>query len=182
MVAEAVPTHFEIFGLPQSFEVDRRQLDTRFRELQREVHPDRFASADDQVRRRSMQQATLINEAYQVLSDPLLRGRYLLQLTGHEYDDEHHTTRDAAFLMEQMELREALADVPGAEDAFGRLALIMERIEADINGLERQLASELGKLDASAGAAADTLVKMQFFRKLQDEAVELEVRLEDEMG
>ncbi len=125
MAVESTPTHFELFGLPQSFAIDRQRLDARFRELQRTVHPDRFAAAGDLERRWSAQQATRINEAYQILKDPLRRGRYLLELAGIAHDDEHRTTRDVAFLMEQMELREALAEVRSAPDAFAVLGEIM---------------------------------------------------------
>ena len=68
-----------------------------------------------------MQQATLLNEGYQTLKDPLKRGRYLLQLAGRSYDDEHRTNSDINFLMEQMELREALGEVRNATDAFAEL-------------------------------------------------------------
>lgn len=183
MAADSAPTHFELFDLPQSFDVDRQRLEARYRELQREAHPDRFAGADDRQRRLSMQQATRINEAYRTLGDPLLRGRYLLELAGYSYDDEHHTTSDTGFLMEQMELRDELSEVPGSDDAFGTLGRIMQRIDDDLGALERTLATQLEAITPDRFAeAAGTLVKMQFFRKLQDEAVELEVRLEDELA
>lgn len=183
MAADLSTTHFELFGLPQSFEVDTAQLDSRYRELQRAVHPDRFASASDQERRISMQQATQINEGYQLLKDPLLRGRYLLELHGYRFDDEHNTTSDAAFLMEQMELRELLGEVREADDVFAALGRIMDRIDGDADAL----VSELSALFAAASPGsfeqiADALTKMQFFRKLQQEALELEVTLEDEIG
>lgn len=183
MAADPVPSHFELFDLPPSFEVDTGLLEVRFRELQRNLHPDRFVNAGDRERLLSVQQAAWINEGYRTLKDPLLRGRYLLELAGYAFDDEHHTTRDATFLMEQMELREALSGVRGEEDAFDALGSIMQRIGADLSALESQLGEQLASGDSGAqAAAADTLVKMQFFRKLQDEAVELEVSLEDEMA
>ena len=183
MAADLSTTHFDRFGLPQVFDVDLELLDRNYRELQRSVHPDRFVNASDQQRRLSMQQATLINEGYQVLKDPLQRGRYLLQLDGREFDDERNTTSDTAFLMEQMELREALADVRGSEDAFQALGLIMDRIAADIDRLVGELQDQFSKADAgSLDGAADSLTKMQFFRRLQEEAGEIEADLEDELA
>ena len=88
MAADHSTTHFERFGLPQSFDVDRELLDTRYRESQRAVHPDRFVNATDQERRLSMQRATDINEGYQTLKDPLKRGRYLLELDDRRFDEE----------------------------------------------------------------------------------------------
>jgi molecular chaperone HscB len=181
MAVDLSSTYFELFALPQSFRVDLELLDARYRDLQRTVHPDRFVNATDQERRLSMQQATRINEGYRILRDPLKRGRYLLELRGYSFDDEHHTTSDAAFLMEQMELREALAEVRGADDPFSILAGIMDRIAADFDDLTGELQARLDNVD-EAGAAADTLVKMQFFRRLNEEAQELEAALEDELG
>ena len=183
MAVKLSTTHFDRFGLPQAFEVDLELLDRNYRELQRSVHPDRFVNASDRERRLSMQQATLINEGYQVLKDPLQRGRYLLQLDGREFDDERNTTSDTAFLMEQMELREALADVRGSEDSFQALGQIMDRIAADIDRLVGELQEQFSKADAdSLDGAADSLTKMQFFRRLQEEAGEIEADLEDELA
>jgi len=183
MAVKLSTTHFDRFGLPQAFDVDLELLDRNYRELQRSVHPDRFVNASDQQRRLSMQQATLINEGYQALKDPLKRGRYLLQLDGREFDDERNTTSDTTFLMEQMELREALADVRGSEDAFQALGQIMDRIAADIDRLVGELQKQFSKADAdSLDGAADSLTKMQFFRRLQEEAGEIEADLEDELA
>ena len=183
MAADLSTTHFDLFGLPQAFEVNTEQLDSRYRELQRAVHPDRFANASDQERRISMQQATQINEGYQTLKDPLQRGRYLLELGGYHFDDEHRTTSDVEFLMEQMELRETLDAVRGSEDVFAALGLIMDRIAGDID--ERTTLLHKHFADDSPERVeqiADTLTKMQFFHKLQEEAMELEVMLEDEIS
>lgn len=183
MAADPSTTHFELFGLPRSFTVDSELLDGRYRELQRAVHPDRFVNASDQQRRISMQQATDINEGYQILKDPLQRGRYLLGLDGYHLNDEHHTTSDVEFLMEQMELRESLGEVREADDAFAALGLIMDRIRGDIDErialLQKQFADDSPE---RLERIADTLTKMQFFRKLQEEAMELEVTLEDEIS
>lgn len=183
MAADHSTTHFERFDLPQTFDVDVALLDERYRDCQRAVHPDRFVNATDQERRLSMQQATLLNEGYQVLKDPLRRGRYLLELLGYRFDDERHTTSDAVFLMEQMELREALADVREADNAFVVLGEIQDRIDADIEQLVTELQQQLlNAATTNLERAADCLTRMQFFRKLQDEAMELEVELEDELA
>lgn len=183
MAADHSTTHFDLFGLPRSFDVDLGLLDEHYRECQRTVHPDRFVNASDQERRLSMQRATNINEGYQTLKDPLKRGRYLLELGGRTTNDEHHTIRDTAFLMEQMELREALGEVRGADDAFAALGVIMDRIANDIVQLLADLQQQFSQGDtASLEQAADSLSKMQFFRKLQAEAMELELELEDELA
>ncbi len=179
MAVDLSSTYFELFSLPQSFRVDLGQLDERYRELQRTVHPDRYVNGTDQERRLSMQLATRINEGYRTLKDPLRRGRYLMELGGHRFDDEQRTTSDGGFLMEQVELREALAEVRAADDPFSTLAGIMDRIDADFDGLTGELQAQLDSTDE--GAAAETLMKMQFFRRLNEEAHELEAALEDEL-
>jgi molecular chaperone HscB len=183
MSMDTASTYFERFGLPKSFDIDTDLLDERYRERQRAVHPDRFVNATDQQRRLSMQQAALINEGYQTLKDPLKRGRYLLELEGRRLDDEPHTNSDITFLMEQMELREALGEVRSADDAFAELGLIMDRIADDIGRLTTDARQQFSSGDpASLDQAADCLVKMQFYRKLEEEAMELELALEDEVA
>jgi molecular chaperone HscB len=76
--------------------------------LQREVHPDRHAAADAQTQRQAMQWSVRINEAYQRLKDPLQRAAYLCELHGAPIQAENNTAMPAAFLMQQMEWREAL--------------------------------------------------------------------------
>jgi molecular chaperone HscB len=183
MATASLPDHFALFGLPRSFRVDRQRLDERYRELQRTVHPDRFVNAGDTERRLAVQQATRINQGYQTLKDPLSRGRYLLELAGIDHNDEHRTTRDTGFLMEQMELREALAGVRTAPDRYAVLADLQQRIAGDFDRLATSVGGLLEQGDAdSLAEAGSVLMKMQFYRRLQEEAVELEVAFEDELA
>ena len=180
MAVDLSQNYFELFGLPPSFDLDRQQLDTRYRELQRQVHPDRFATASDQERRLSMQHATRINEGYRLLKDPLARARYLLELAGHGFNDEQATHQDPVFLMEQMELREALEEVRGSTDPFQALGDIMDRIGDRVDGLTDELtqAFAAGAVE-HAGEVEQLIQRMQFFRKLEQEAEALEADLED---
>ena len=107
---------FELFELPVAYAVDVARLDERWKALQREVHPDRHAAADAQTQRQAMQWSVRINEAYQRLKDPLKRAAYLCELHGAPVQAENNTAMPAAFLMQQMEWREALEDARGLED------------------------------------------------------------------
>jgi molecular chaperone HscB len=183
MAAELSSSYFQLFGLPRSFEIDGARLDNRYRELQRIVHPDRFVNASDQERRLAMQQATRINEGYRTLKDPLKRGRYLLELNGFAFGEQQYTTRDPEFLMRQMELREALGSVRTAGDPLAVVAGLIDGIAGDFAALTGELQACFSGGDcADPQAAADTLMKMQFFRRLQEEAQELEAALEDELA
>ena len=74
--------HFELFGLVPAFALDPSRLDAAYRDIQSQVHPDRYAHAGDAERRASMQMTTRVNEAYRTLKDPVERGKYLLELHG----------------------------------------------------------------------------------------------------
>jgi molecular chaperone HscB len=99
---------FELFGLPERFAQDPGAIDARWKELQREGHPDKFAAQGAAAQRVAMQWSVRINEAYQRLKDPLKRAAYLCELRGAPIDAENNTAMPAEFLMEQMEWREAL--------------------------------------------------------------------------
>ena len=175
---ELTQNHFELFGLPVAFDVDAQQLAERYRELQRILHPDRYANASDRERRLSIQHAAQVNEAFQTLKSSLRRARYLLQLKGVEFDDEKETHLDPAFLMEQMELREALADVRTEADPLGGLNNIM----ADIKTRQKAMEGQLRKLFADDSEdkrleAKQLVQKMQFLVRLQQEGEELEEEL-----
>ncbi len=99
---------FELFGVPRRFAQERSVLDARWKELQREAHPDRFAAQGAAAQRVAMQWSVRINEAYQRLKDPLRRAAYLCELQGAPIRAEDNTAMPAQFLMQQMEWREAL--------------------------------------------------------------------------
>ncbi len=172
--------YFELFSLPQQYVLERAELDARYRDLQRTVHPDRYASAGDRERRLSMQQATHINEAYQVLKDPLRRGRYLLELRGHVIEDQQTTHQDPEFLMRQIELREALGEIRNQDNPLQALDRLAREIQAQYRALESELAQVLDAGE-EIEPAVTLVLKMQYFMRLQNEAQELEADLEDEL-
>jgi len=181
MTSTLTQNYFELFSLPQQYALERAELDTRYRDLQRTVHPDRYASAGDRERRLSMQQATHINEAYQVLKDPLRRGRYLLELRGHALEDQQTTHQDTEFLMQQIELREALGDIRRQDDPLQALDRLSREILAQYQALESELAQVLDNSREEIDAALTLVLKMQYFMRLQNEMQELEADLEDEL-
>lgn len=126
---------FEIFGLSPRFAVDRTALDARWKDLQREAHPDRFATADAQTQRQAMQWSVRINEAYQRLKDPLKRAAYLCELHGAPIQAENNTAMPAAFLMQQMQWREDLEEANSLGD--------LERMADEVAATRRTLLQEL---------------------------------------
>src|SRR4051812_34468412 len=131
-------TDFELFALPQRFGQDRAEIDARWKELQREAHPDRFAAQGAAAQRVAMQWSVRINEAYQRLKDPLKRAGLLCELRGAPIDAERNTAMPTEFLVEQMEWREALDDATGEaelEAVAAKLGAARARILADIERL-----------------------------------------------
>jgi molecular chaperone HscB len=173
--------HFELLGLPAVYAIDQATLTSRYRDLQNSVHPDRYANASDQERRLSMQRAAQINEAFNTLKDPLRRAAYLLELAGIDLEAKG-STMDPAFLMEQMELREQLAEIRSADDPLEQVAGLIDGLAHQLREMSAQLEALFSAHDAeSLSQAADQVRKMQFLYKLQEEANALEADLEDEL-
>ena len=103
-------TDFELFGLPARFEQNAAALEERWKELQRQVHPDRFAAQGAAAQRVAAQWSARVNEAYRRLKDPHRRAAYLCELHGAPIRAEDNTAMPPAFLMLQMELREQIDD------------------------------------------------------------------------
>jgi len=122
---------FEIFGIAPGFAVDRAALDARWKDLQREAHPDRFAAQGGAAQRLAMQWSVRINEAYQRLKDPLKRAAYLCEMNGAPIQAENNTAMPAAFLMQQMQWREDLEEASGLAD--------LERMADDVAKARRTM-------------------------------------------
>jgi len=172
--------YFELFGLPVSYIVDMDRLAVRYRELQRVMHPDRYASASDYERRLSIQGATQVNQAHETLKDPIQRARYMFSLNGMDLSADNETTKDAVFLMEQIELREELEEARGKPDPYTAISELMVGINKRINSLVGQLVVqfETGEPE-QLEAAKETLRKMQFLQKLRDDAESIETELDE---
>ena len=159
--------HYELFNLPVAFSIDGATLDRAYREVQREVHPDRFTIASDAEKRLAAQWATRANEAYQTLKSPLNRGRYLLMINGIDTEEESNTAMPVDFLMQQMEWREAVVDARRSRDEV-RLDGLASQHRADEARLFAQLATELAT-PAGMAAACLTVRKLRFLEKLGEE-------------
>ncbi|MCC2638116.1 MAG: hscB [Moraxellaceae bacterium] len=166
--------YFELFGLPPAFELDAEVLQPRYRELQRQFHPDRVAAAPADVQRAAVQKAADINTAFTTLKDPVLRARHLLALAGHPIHNESATVSDTDFLMAQMDLREQLDEAEGA----GELAGLREEAEEWLESLGREFA--IDQREADWAEAADTVRKMQFMARFIAEVKAREARLDDD--
>lgn len=161
---------FTLFGQPERFALDTAQLDRRWRELQTEVHPDRFAAQGAAAQRIAMQWSVRVNQAYQRLKDPLKRAAYLCERRGAPVNAERNTAMPREFLMQQMAWREALDE---ASDGAS-----VQALDAQVAAQEQAL---LGRLQASfdelcdAAAAAEQLRALMFVARFRQD---VEQRLE----
>ena len=162
--------HFELLGLPMAYAIDPARLESGYRQLQSQVHPDRFAAATEAERRVAMQWAARANEAYRTLRDPVDRARYLLSLRGFDTGEESNTAMPPDFLMQQMEWREAVAELRQAHDTAGLRAL-----SADLRGEREEMLRVLERAidaDANYDAGCSLVRKLRFLEKLEEEIEE----------
>ncbi len=165
--------YFTIFDLPQSFDVDINKLSAYYRDLQRIVHPDKFVNAPERERRLAMQKAVQINEAFQTLKNPLKCGLYLLQLNG--IDTDNNPQMDGEFLMMQMELHEQLHSIKQQSNSIDSINEFLQKIELEQQQLKSSLSKQFAQKDYQL--AQDNIYKLQFFTKLNQEALKLEEEL-----
>jgi molecular chaperone HscB len=158
---------FQLFGLPAQYRLDGELLDRHYRALQAQVHPDRFSHLSEAERRVSMQWATRVNEAYQILSNPARRARYLLSLRGVDAREESNTAMPADFLVEQMEWREAIQEAGEARDS-GALDKLEQRLQHETRSLQERLAVAMDT-EHDYAAAAESVRKLKFMDRLAEE-------------
>jgi molecular chaperone HscB len=158
---------FELFGLTPAFALDAEALEASYREIQSRVHPDRFAHAGDAERRASLQWTTRVNEAYRALKSPVQRASHILSLHGVDVAFETNTAMPAQFLMQQMELREALEGAVESKDLPG-LESLQRKLDADKGSLEKQIAQAIDQQKDYA-CAAGLVRELQFLEKLEAE-------------
>jgi molecular chaperone HscB len=157
-------SHFDLFGLAPAFSIEGEALERSYREIQSKVHPDRFAHAGDAERRASLQWTTRVNEAFQILRNPVKRAKHLLELNGVDVAFETNTAMPAEFLMQQLELRETLEE---AKDAAA-LDALRNNLRMEKSDLEKQIGVLIDDKQDYAGAAG-LVRKLQFLDRLDEE-------------
>ena len=166
---------FALFDLPVSFDISLDELNVRYLALQKNLHPDNFVTANAATQRHAMQQALDVNDALKVLKDPILRAEAIIALqTGETTDLEQKSTRDVAFLMEQLAWREELEQIDTAQDEQA-----LERFSSRVSEERTAMLAALGKsLNLQDWAqAAQYCDKLRFIKKLSDEVERVEERL-----
>ena len=151
---------FELFGLAVQFAQDRAAIDARWKELKRQAHPDKFSAQGAAAQRVAMQWSVRINEAYQRLKDPQKRAAYLCELHGAPINAENNTAMPAAFLMEQMEWREALDDAANEAD--------LDRLDEQLGAARSEALARIARLidvDHDHAQAAQQVRALMFIER-----------------
>jgi molecular chaperone HscB len=161
---------FELFELPQQFALDRARLEERWKALQREAHPDRFAAEGSAAQRVAMQWSVRINEAWQRLKDPLKRAAYLCELRGVPVQAESNTAMPPAFLMQQMEWREALEDTTEMD--------ALENLADEVAAERRRVQQSLGHLLDEAGDMQAAVGQVRALMFIERFAAEVDAKLD----
>jgi molecular chaperone HscB len=160
-------SHFDLFGLSPAFALDKEALEKAYREIQSQVHPDRFAHAGDAERRASLQWTTRVNEAYRTLKDPVQRAKHILELHGVDVEFETNTQMPTDFLLQQLELREELEAAQQKKDAS-----LLDALKKSLQGQKQILESEIGNAidqKKSYEGAAGQVRKLMFLDRLDSE-------------
>ncbi|MEK8033235.1 Fe-S protein assembly co-chaperone HscB [Ideonella sp. DXS29W] len=153
---------FTLFGLAPRFAQERSDIDRRWKELQAQVHPDRFSAEGAAAQRLAMQWAVRVNQAHQRLKDPVARAAYLCELRGAPVDAERNTAMPPSFLMQQMQWREAL-DEAGDPSAI-------QALDDEVAERETQLLGDVGRAldqDGDAHVAAEKVRALMFVQRFR---------------
>jgi molecular chaperone HscB len=173
--------YFRVFGVPTAFALDAADLERRYKEMTKVLHPDRYARADAQARRASLERSVQLNEAWQTLKEPVRRAEYLLSLHGIDVGDmagvgkpgksgEHATLPvPQVLLMEVLELREALAEAHAARDVHETEALIAQ-VRGRLGKVMDDVAKGFLASPPELSTIAARLVTVRYYRRFLDEA------------
>jgi molecular chaperone HscB len=171
---QGVLDKFAVMGVPRSYELDDRALEETFRGLSRKLHPDRFARATPRERRFSLEQTTLLNDAYRTLRDPVRRAEHLLALRGVKVAGEERgggAAMPQEFLEQALEDREKLleAKMEGGPEAVARLA-------EGVRGKRQEAMEEIARAlreqrptDAQLQRTAELLARLRYYARYLDE-------------
>ena len=163
-VQQIKQNHFQLFRLSESFELDLSVLAENYRQLQLEAHPDRFANAPEREKMRAVQLSSYLNEAYDTLKSTLRRAAYLLSLNDVDVEQVIQSDLGMDLLLEQINLREALDELPKDTSALPALENLKTEVTVKLASREQDFAGELQRREF--GSAKKFFHEMQFLHKL----------------
>lgn len=107
--------YYELFGIPRLLNISLEDLQKRFYELSRQLHPDRFMRKPEAERQHALDMSSALNDANRTLKDPIKRAQYLLKLEGFEIGEQGSKDVPPELLEEVFELNMALEEMRGGD-------------------------------------------------------------------
>ena len=150
--------YFEIFNLPEKFDIDLTVLQKNYREIQKKIHPDKFTTSTENEKIQSMIKSTQINDAYKTLKLPLKRASYITSL----HTDDKKIILPPEFLMQQMEWEEYFESIQTKKEKVNEFDSLIKNKKDDFIGLLQNQIDQKKDWDA----AAITVHKLQFVEQL----------------
>lgn len=150
--------YFEIFNLPEKFDIDLTVLQKNYREIQKKIHPDKFTTSTENEKIQSMIKSTQINDAYKTLKLPLKRASYITSL----HTDDKKIILPPEFLMQQMEWEEYFESIQTKKEKVNEFDSLIKNKKDDFIGLLQNQIDQKKDWDA----AAITIHKLQFIEQL----------------
>ena len=150
--------YFELFNLPEKFQIDSVKLQENYRSIQKEIHPDRFATSTENEKVQSMIKSTQVNDAYQTLKSPTKRAKYILSL----HRSVEKITLPPDFLMQQMEWEEHLEDIEKNNKELDQFKLAINKKYEEYSLM---LSTQIDN-DQNWNEAAITIDKLYFVERL----------------
>jgi molecular chaperone HscB len=149
--------YFTFFGFPRKLNLNTAELEKEFYALSRRLHPDVFGQADDRERAWSLEQSSMLNDAYRTLKDPIKRTEYLLRLEGVELEEQSKQATEKA--RASGELKKQVVPPDLLEEVF-ELNMHLEelRIQKKMGEDDPALLEEIGKAKLSLEEKHDALL------------------------
>jgi molecular chaperone HscB len=172
---------FAVLGLPARYTFDLPAAENAYKELSRQVHPDRFATADPRARRAALGRTVQLNQAWRTIKDPVQRAEYLLLRAGIDVGEKKSSTGDdgksthkvaapPAFLLEILELNDELTVARRAGDAV-KVAFMVEEMRARARAAMKTIGEALDAgMPGRMEEAGRTLVALRYYQRFLDQA------------
>ena len=164
--------YFQLFNLPESYNLDSRTLLAEYHKLQLEFHPDKYSNSPESEKMSALSSASYINDAYETLKSPLKRAGYVLTLRGKDIANVSQEDLSMELLMEQMQLRESLDDLTKDDSALPKLEALKDNVQVKISEKQSNFHEDVVKDDLPS--AKRVFHELQFLFKLLSEIEESE--------
>lgn len=154
-------TYFDIMGVPKSYDITITEIQRKYKELQKVLHPDKFSNKSEKEKQLSENLSSLVNKAYSTLLHPLKRGLYILKLNNITIPEEIDS-KNAEFLMEIMEENEK---IESALKDHEKIKKLVKENESMLNNLSMKVSDAF--LDNDVEKAKMLLIRMKYYGSIQ---------------